>query len=248
MDQKWPEIPIEEVRRYLQGKMSKEEGVQFEQRMDNDPLFAEEVQLNRELLESMNYHFNSKLKQRLKGEDTKTVAFTERSTKRNTNRIWMMAASLALIAVAGYLLFFSGPDSQQLFDQYHTTYYNVLEGSTRSGETANATEAFRQYDQEDFQAAAQSFTTLISEDSKNMDWLFYQGLSNLEIQESQAAIGAFEKVLEASTEDWVEPAQWYLGLAHLQAGNTKEAKETFSQIVSGGASYSDRAKELMGEL
>ncbi|MGI9542038.1 MAG: tetratricopeptide repeat protein [Cyclobacteriaceae bacterium] len=248
MEENNPDIAIEEVRKYLQGKMTAEEVSQFENRIANDPSFAEEVQLNRELLESMNHHFRSKLKERLSHEDNKAIPLNDKPRKPNFRRVWVMAASVALIAVASYFLFSDDPDHEQLYNQYHITYYNVVQGSTRSGESDAAVQAFQYYDQGNFKEAADGFAALVLEEEKNFDWLFYQGLSNLEIQESEAAIDAFEKVLEASTNEWIEPAQWYLGLAYLQADNTKEAKLTFGRIVSGGKSYSDRAAELLGKL
>lgn len=248
MEENSPDIAIEEVRKYLQGSMTPEEVIQFEDRMDKDPAFAEEVQLNRELLESMSHHFKGKLKERLKHEDKKVVFLGDKRGKPIWKRVLVMAASVALIAFASYFLFYGGPNNQELFDQYHTTYYNVVEGSTRSGDVPKATEAFKQYDQGDFKTAAESFGSLISQDPSNLDWIFYLGLANLEIQESDEGIDAFEKILEASTNEWLEPARWYLGLAYLQAGKIKNAKETFQQIASDGNSYSERAEKLLGKL
>lgn len=246
MDQNRPEVAIEEVKNYLEGKMTAQETADFEDRMARDPAFAQEVQLNRELLESMNLHFKSKVKRQLQKEDNKVVGLQRK--KWISNRVLAMAASLALIAVATYFLIFKGVDPAQLFDQYHTTYYNVVDGSVRSGTPESAQMAFRRYDQGDFQGAAQSFETLTDEHPDNLDYYLYQGLSYLEIGETERAVAALKKVLADQASSWAEPAEWYLGLTYLRSGNKKQAKQTFSQIVAEGNSYSERAEEILKKL
>jgi len=247
MDHNKPDIDIEEVRRYLNGNMTGDEQAQFKSRLENDPAFAEEVNLNRVLLESIDLHFKSKLKERLQKGD-EVFRITPPTKKRTLKQVLAMAASLSLIAVASYFLFYKNADPQQLYDQYHTTYYNVVDGNVRSGETEAVSRAFELYDQGDFQAAAHSFERIIKQDKDNMDYIFYQGLSLLEMGNADTAIASFMKVVSATDDSWTEPAKWYLGLAYLRAGRSKKAGQVFEEIVGEGGSYSERAKEILKKL
>lgn len=243
-------IDIDEVRDYLQDRLSPARKREIDEQIANDPAYAQEFDQQKELVESMTIFYRDRLKKRLQeeersGRSPKSVPIKSSSSRR----WWAMAASLVLIAVSGYFLFFSGPSSGDLFDDYYRPYYNVLSGGERAP-GSEGSDAMALYDQGRYKEAISVFQQEINDtDSPESTALtFYLGLSYLASNQSSMAIEQLEKVISGQFMVLHEPAKWYLGLAYLQSDDPENAKKIFRQIESGAGAYQDKASEILEQL
>jgi len=240
-------IDIDEVRDYLQDKLSSQRKQEIDKMIASDPEYAREFTQQKELVESMTVFYRGKLKQKLKAEDQAKRPKQVRSASISKRRWWAMAASVVLIAVSGYLLFFSDPSSQELFDEYYRPYYNVLTSGERSGEKTEM-DAMSLYERGRYQEAITAFQEEIKDPSSQTALVFYLGLSYLAADQPLKAIENIEKVISGPASVLQEPAQWYLGLAYLKAEDIENAQRVFREIQNTSGSYQDQSSEILDQL
>jgi len=228
--------------------MSAEEVEAFEQKLKTDPQFREDFEYNRDLLESMRIHYKSALKNKLKQLDAPADDPYKKAGTRRFFQVTGIAAAIALLVGVGYALFFTSSDTQALFEQYYSPYYNVVDGSERSAGDVSGELAMRLYDQQRYEEALLVFKEAISRNPENHRLLFYKAMSHLSISQTDTAIANLQEVMNKPEERLHEPARWYLGLAYLQQGNVDKAKEIFATIESSNDSYSQRAGEILNAL
>jgi tetratricopeptide (TPR) repeat protein len=239
---------IDETKRYLQGKMSAEEAAAFEKNLETDPQFREEFAFNKDLLESMRIHYKSVLKDKLQSLEYSAEDSQKKGGQRRFFQITGMAAAIALVVAVGYGLFFTPSDPQGVFDQHFTPYYNVLGGTERSAGNVSGDLAMRLYEQQQYEEALVIFREAIRQHPDNTSLLFYKALSHLSVAQADSAIVDLNQVVNEPEGQLQEPARWYLGLAYLQKGDVRQAKEIFAIIKASADSYSERAGEILEAL
>ena len=238
------QIDIELVKNYVNGTLSEEQRQQIEAHIAGDPGYAHEFNQLKEIVESITLFHRGELKKKLQREDEqKTASLPARSNRR----WWAMAASIVLIAVSGYLLFFIDPSPQEVYEDFYRPYYNVLSSGERSPDQTEL-DAVGLYEQGQYEKALEVFERQLTAEPDNWGLVFYQGLNFLALERSEEAINNLEKVTNSSQIVLAEPAQWYLGLAYLQAGNLDQAKSVFSAIQNGTGTYQQKASEILQEL
>lgn len=239
---------IDQTRRYLQGKMSTEETAMFQKNLETDPQFREEFDFNKDMLESMRIHYKSALKDKLQSLEKPAEGPQKKGGQRRFLQMSGIAAAVALMIGLAYAFIFNTIDTQAVFDEYYSPYYNVLEGTERSVENVSGNLAMRLYDQQQYEEAILVFEEAISQDPNNVHLLFYKALSHLSIDQAEAAIAALKQVLNDPGNQLQEPARWYLGLAYLQNDDVEQAEEIFLSIKASGDSYSERASTILEAL
>lgn len=223
-----------------------EEAADFEKNLE-DPQFREAFEFNKDLLDSMRIHYRSELKNKLKSLDDGMVPSIAKSTNK---RFYMIGVAAAIVfIVASTLVFlFDQTDHQELFSEYYSPYYNVLDEAERSLDGEGEDLAMRLYDQRKYEEAITVFEEAIQNNPNSEALRFYQALSYLSIGQADSAIVQLSPIASASQARFREPARWYLGLAYLRRDDLKEAEAIFKSIVDDGDSYSDRAKEILEAL
>lgn len=238
---------MDQTRRYLQGRMKADELRAFEEQLKTNAPFREEFEFNKDLLESMHIHYKNRLKDKLRSLDQSSAG------KAFPHSGWYykwagIAAALLVVAISSYWFFFLRTNTQAIFDQYYTPYYNVLDGAERSVDGDYGNLAMRLYDQERYEEALPVFERAIAQEPDASMLLFYKALAHLSTGQADAAIVHLEKVMAQTDFRLKEPARWYLGLAFLHKGDTAAAKNIFEEIAATHDSYSERAKEILEAL
>ena len=232
-----------QIDRYVNGEMNTEEVHLFKQRMRENGALAEEVHLHRDVLVGMNQYFNLDLKRILQEEEARL-----KKKPFNFYKWAGIAASIILVLGIAYLVFFTGQtDPQQLYAQYYKPYPNIVTPAQRSGnEPANP--ALGLYEAGNYSEALTNIEQQMSAGSQAPYLVFYAGIAALNTDEESKAISYFEKVIARKDETFASPAKWYLGLAHLKAGQKQKAVRTFKEIEASGNDYSQRAAEILQDL
>jgi len=229
----------ENIERYLEGKLTESELVEFENRMNHDPEFLEWVENYRIAVKSVEFYGKRKLKKRLHKIHVEEVLEKPMSGKRQ----WMLIAAAffgIMIVTAPFLYnhFYRNPDYDTLFKDNFGLYPDVL---SKRGQSEQADimleEAMSYYKNKDFENALALFGELDKKHAKYSDVIkFYKGISLLGAGKDSEATEVFKKVTSEPGQPFYEQARWYLALTYLKTGNKKEATKLLQEIA-GMKSY-----------
>ena len=261
-DQQSAENRRNQVDRYVSGEMVGEERTSFEERMRHHAQLAEQVHLHRDVIIGIELHYMQELKLKLAQSDI---------AKKKTpwKQILGIAASILLLAglgIGGY--YYLAENESSRFEAYFQPYPNVIaetnRGSSngganlpagRQGRAAIGTEqtqrAMQWYELGEYASAIAVFDSILasnSTDTVQSSLLFYRGIAHLELDQTTQAIQDLDQATENPNERLAEAAQWYLALAYLRAEQTILAQEKLQAIQTGGGTYAEQARELLGEM
>ena len=143
--------------------------------------------------------------------------------------------------------------SRQSQDDIYQKFYNRYEatGIVRSANlTANKTlsEALQKFENQDYNAALNLFTEVISRDQNNMVGHFYTGISLQETGKYQNAIKEYETVIIDKDNLFTEQAEWYIGLCYLQTNENKKAYKQFKKIAKNEGFYQQKAQSILNKI
>jgi tetratricopeptide (TPR) repeat protein len=233
------------IRRYLQGKMSPEEQADFEAR------FQEDLELKAEVEEQLSAYAAIRLtgleeeKARLRQLGAAVQARPPAFAGQRPRRWLAIAAAVTLLLALSFLLWPTQPEPQspeQLFAQY----YEV----PAAPETMALTDtdslmnlAHGYFNKGKYEQATELYVELARKRDRAEAWR-YLGLSLLAQDEPLEAIQAFQHDYELP-----ETTEWYRALAYLKAGKIPEAKVVLTDIINDPDHfYRDKAQELREAL
>ena len=243
------------IEAYLAKRLEQEELSNFEQRLKDDPTFAQEVDLHKELetalgdedtfsLESTLLEIRSEMEEG--EEDQKDNSSTKVVSLYRRFRTPAIAAAVALLAGLFYILMPSEPD---LYSQHFEPYPNYL--TTRSAEADNKellNASSLQYSNLQFEEALKGFQQLLETNPNQYDLVFYSGMSQLQLNQLAAATQSFQQVIQHGDNNFVAPAQWYLALTQVKAEQYAAAQTTLTSIVERNGDYAEKARALVASI
>lgn len=256
------------IERYLDGTLDGEALLDFEKKLNTDSALKQELELHRQIAETLKGEKVHELRGVLKNVDqqwkiqiqtqtqTKTQTKTQTQTKTakifNIRRVMMVAASILLIVfMAQYWFSNNSMTNQQLFANHFEPYQMILNQRTQApadpavGENIN--EAVTAYLNKDYEAASTAFQQLENNSPDAIAFRFYSAISELALGHSNKTITELEEILKDAPPILIEQCNWYLALAYLQEGNRGKAKSILEGIKSGGYQY-EEAREILGWL
>jgi len=209
--------------------------------LERDPQFKEQFEINKSLLEGIEYHFDKQLKQSFKDREIKLK-------KRRLSLVMSVAASFLIIAVLSYWMWDINSGNSDVFLKYYKPYYNVVDEPKRDSVLLpDDVSAFKLYDKGEFPKAIGALRGALTKNPHDAQASFYLGLSYLAVNQLDSAVLYLNKSYQGEIE-FSEHAQWYLGLAYLKSGRTEEAKKVFKEISNTTGAYRDRAESILKDL
>ena len=181
---------------------------------------------------------------------------TRMTVVHRSNRSWTWlaaAASVALLAVAGWWLFLKpNPTAPLSINAVADTYlkndaapvWRTTMGGTTEEREAKAKEA---YQSNDFTKAVALFEAI---PPSKKEHFFYLGISALK-QQTPDAPKAVDNLLKARSlaNGWEEDTtNWYLALGYLKWGKTLEAQAELNNIVKIGRDNVEKAEALLKKM
>lgn len=239
---------IELIERYFDHDLSGEERVMLEARLINDPGLKKMFEHEKLLVNTIRY-----------GAAQADLAFLREREKEMTShergifgRRWYFLAAAASVAILILVVFVPSWDESatDLYEAYVNPYPNVFESNTRArADVSDRSEAFRAYDQGDYERASVLFTNLISENPANKDAgvLMLLGNSNLMIGKTDVAQANFTDLL-VNYDEYDTEAKWYLGLVHLRKGDEKDARKYFEEVAATEGVFSEKATRILDDI
>jgi tetratricopeptide (TPR) repeat protein len=235
---------------YLRGQLTPDQQETFETKMQTDATFAKTVAEQRALQEGITAFGQTQLKadlqtmhQQLFGADEQPAA--EARVRRLPWRAIAVAASIAIIAMAGYWVFFTGPDYEQLYASNFEHYSINFTNRTNASEPGTV-EIQQQYQRQEYGAALAGLERLANNQPDQPRLQLALGLAYLaenQLPEAAATLQTVDDPLFQPT------AQWYLALTYIRQKEKTKAIAILKPIAAdSGSNRQQQAATLLEEL
>lgn len=238
--------------KYISGGMEQEELASFEARLKNEPELAEELELFRNVSESMSAKFRHEentvaLKKTLHVAGEKHFQMTEEKPEAKVVSMGRrrLLTRLAATAAILLLLFVWSPWKKSLYEQYSTHAPLALAERSGSGsfDFSNAENAFNSGN---YQVALDELKNYFKQNPNDLEVEFHLGICLLELNQFDDADVIFGK-LNAGNSIFKTEGTWYLALSNLKQNKNEEARKYLTQIPEDSDRY-QQAQELLSKI
>ncbi len=229
---------------YLMDTMDVAEKQKFGQQLSNDNMLGKKFQ---NFKQQVSYIEESALRSKLEEfhgeyENTRAIGPNRSGQSSKNLKKYMIAASIALIAALGSILFLDGGSTEKkLFDEHFSPDPGL---PTVMGNNDNYAfyEAMVDYKQGNYGEAIKKWETLLGQRPNNDTLNYFLGVAYLATGEGHRSIGFLRKSLDTKNTFFKDDAHFYLGLAHLRTKNKNLAIENLKK------SPLRKSKALLNEL
>ena len=221
---------------YFSGTLTEEEEALFQEKMENDPDFAQTVR-DLEMLENgLNALGFDEIAKDI--EDWEMNYLARRTVTQSIARrsvFWRytgIAASLLMLVGVTYMLNRVQKQSTpaDVFVQYYEPYDNMItfRDSVSSSEELLQS-GMEAYEEEDFSLAITVLQEYIKTAEDDLRPYIYLGISQMELGKYSDADESFVKVMTLNS--YRQQAQWYRVLNYLKTGNQKKAISYMKEVL-----------------
>jgi tetratricopeptide (TPR) repeat protein len=219
---------LEQIEKYLTGKLEGAELVKFEDKIKKDRTFSKVVESFRISLDIAKLYGRLQLKTEL-GKIHKKLVTQSHTTEKSIESVSSKVSKLIDI----------------LFDKYFTPYDDVV--TVRSKRKGILEDAMREYSSGNYGAAIKLYKSILKDKPKDVYALFYCGISLLEVEKFTDAKSKFSKLLRIDENIFRDQTEWYLGLTYLKSNNVSEAMIIFNGINKDNREYR-KARNIIKKL
>lgn len=239
---------LEFIDNYFKSALSPEQKMQFIKRIEEDPVFAEEVAFytsvhkvaKDQLIEDKKRKFRELYQQ----------ALPVRYLKPH-KRVWTYAAAAATLGaiVLGWYLYVQTPSQEKLAEMYIEKNLQTI-GVTMRTSPDSLQSALRLYNDGELQKSLQQLEAIIRSDTADFTAKKYAGIVSLRLEQYDKALGYF-KQLEGYTGLFSNPGKFYQALTYMkrnQPGDIELAKLLLLQVVKSDLDGKETARQWVKEL
>lgn len=229
--------------KFFENSLSEKERLEFENLMESDSEFQEEVQLREALKDAITKQDRNNIKQELQ-------SFESSSDKNAPFINWRIAASIVILIglSAFWFLRTNTLNSEELFVQYFEPSRNLVQPIVR-GESPKdiKSQAFTAYETKNYEEALSYFDQML-EQNNDKTISFYKANVLLELNKTEEAITIFNDNLKTSDSLEVKN-KWYLALALLKINDIEQAKKQLQDLVDTDSKFkANQVQELLKAL
>jgi tetratricopeptide (TPR) repeat protein len=240
---------LEYIDGYFKGDLLPEETRQFDQRIQEDPLFAEEVAYYLSAYAAFKEEYAAERKNNFR-EIYRQTAGQGESARGNLRRWWPAVAAAALLSgiILCWYLFFNPMSAPKLADQYIRQNLDLL--SVQMGVPDSMQTGLILYNEGKFPDALQQFENILRSDSSNSNALINAGIVSLRIERFDKALNFFRRV-ELRTGLRSNPSLFYEALTLMKrdgAGDASQAKQFLQEVVRRDLDKKEDALQLLGKM
>lgn len=215
------------IQAYLKGSLNKKQEYVLKKHLSDDSDFKAEFEYHKALHETLKLKEAKALKAQLNTIESRVHRTGFKASYLNK----LLYSVIAAVVVIGLAISFVINRTKDYFETYYQSYPNVYQPIVR-GEEGNYSDAFQAYENKAYLNAEKAFSNILqTEDNPNL--LFYQAMSQIELQKYDEAIQNLER-LSIINFDFNRESQWYLALLYLKDHNTKKA---YNQLVELQKNY-----------
>lgn len=235
------------IENYFNKSLTTDEAREFEERIEAEPAFAEEVAFYLSAKETAKQEAITEKKKRFRelyaaAEPAKVVEMPK--SRRNSFRMLAVAASIIAVIILGVVFFNPSPSAGKLADQYINS--NLVE-LPPSMSTQDSLEMGKDlFNKKDYTGALGIFESLLARDNTQTRAKEYAGIVSLHLKHYDKALAYFTELENTQLE--MNPGKFYHALTLMkrnQQGDKDRAKELLQQVVNQSLSRSDVAKSWL---
>ena len=238
------------IEQYLANEMAPPEQVAFRRELRESQELADELKLSKTIDSALVRDDIIDLRRKLIAaiEAGRTVKEEVPVVQMHTRKWWYAAASMLALCAVAATLYLQTPrniSNDSLFTQYYNS-ENIVD-QTRGDQ--NIVEAVIKFQQKDFKMASVLFKNILDKDNSNIAVWFYYGISNIETQNYENSIKAFNTIIGQNDNLYIEHAEWYLGLCYLKNNQKDKAIDQFAVVASNSENFHQKeAKDILEKL
>ncbi len=251
------------IKKYNNRQLPEAERIAFEQQMQTDPAFAEEVATLAAIYQGIQEKGDAELNAELMGLGKQLLqtqsGAPEMTAKVNSERMarrfamsrWAYAAAaMLLLLLLAWPIYqrYGGPENtyasaETLFSEH----FSAPDAPTvRDAGRIPWKEA---YDQKQYPEAIAALEQLLADTSylRRSEAQLYLGIARLSAGQAQQAINAFQQI-SPNNGEW-EDAQWFMALTYLKLNDTVKAKGILKAIADEASHpWRSKAEEILKKL
>lgn len=238
------------IDKYLLGGLDGDSLEEFRKKLADDAAFRKEVETHQLMFNGIRQAGRAHWKDQLDllHAEMKRPEYPPHRIYAVRRGFWLAAACLLVLSGIFIVVRQAGHGDDRLFREYFTP-YPVLEGTTRSVDSQNATpvqRAVSKYAAGDYAESIRLFNAIPGIGKEEMA-LFYLGNAYLANNQAGLAEGVFRKYL-ANYHRLASESKWYLCLSWLQQGKKEAAKLALQELELEDNSYGKKAASLLVHL
>lgn len=218
---------------YLLNQLSIDEKARFEQKMNSDPVLKKEVDITKLAVEASDELGKSKLKSSLQNMHAELY---NQPKKRKTNKTLFILLLLFLIgAITWWGLQKNDTsipvqDSSELFAQYYKPI--DFSNSLRSDKENPLSEIKQLYDQKKYNKVIEAADEILNnQELQASNLLMLKAISYIELNKTKNAIRSLEKIINNNDFNYIDQANWYLGMIYLKNADEEKGLTYLEQLA-----------------
>lgn len=237
---------IEYIDDYFKGDDAPSQSRQFEQRLTDDPAFAEEVAFYLTTHKLLQEDARADKIERFRKlyQQQPAPVHVMRPVRKMWRYVAVAAAVVGLVFAINVLLL--PPSRQALADRYIQQHLNILHGTTMSGSLDSLDLVRELYNKGAFSKAAELSEDIIHHNAADLQALEYAGVSNLQLKEYDKALNCFKQL--ASYKAHTNLGVFYQALTLLkrnQSGDLPLAKTLLEHVRDNNLTGNEIAREWL---
>lgn len=238
---------LEYIDDYFKGAQPASLSKQFEQRLLDDPSFAEEVSFYLLTQQLLQQEAKEEKISRFRKIYAERPAAPVVAMKPNRRAWYYVVAAAAIVGIVLTVTLFSAPSKQQLADRYIKQELNDL-GVSMSAASDSLERVRSLYNQGNYAAALGMSEALINRNAGNLKALEYAGVTNLRLQQYDKALAWFR--LLASKGGYSNKGTFYQALTLIKRnkpGDLPQARSLLEQVVKEDLEGREIAREWLAK-
>jgi tetratricopeptide (TPR) repeat protein len=232
---------------YIKGEFSADEQRIFEERIMNDPQFAEEVAF---YVTSVNLLQKETLQRKKEAFRELYKTIPQKQTPVRNMRPWYWAAAAVVAGLAfGIFLLNNAKSPNEVADKYigeHLATLGVMMGTEKD----SLEEAINIYNGGNLETSLQYFEAIVRSHPSEFKAREYAGIVSLRLNQYDKALAYFEN-LANDKRLYANPGKFYQALTLLKRnkpGDKSRAETLLRQVVKEGLQNDQAAKDLLDQL
>jgi hypothetical protein len=220
---------------YLNNEMSDIEKADFEKEIETNADLKSEFEAHKQAIKAINKVALEELRQEMNSWD-------DEGKNSRSNLKYYISAAAAVIIMAAFYFILKPSNSQELFDEYYSTYPNVV--NVRDANSNKTADLLQLYSAKNYQAFINKCNSL---GDANDTLLFYKGIAHIELKQNVKATEQFKLVENDGLFGIL--AKYYGALAYLRDNKKTEAILLLNEVSQNEqSSYATKAQEILDSL
>ena len=233
---------LEYIDNYFKGNITEQEKVEFERKIESDPVFAEEVAFYVASIGALKEEYASESKM----EFRKLVHEMPEVKPARVLRLWpMLAAAAGIVAIVIGLFLFNRPTPERLASDYIKDQLKTMSVTMSAAEDSMG-KGTRLYNEGKLLPALRQFESIIATDTGAVDAKKYAGIVSLKLGNYDKALSYFTEV--ERTPLYANPGKFYRAVTLMKrnkGNDTQEAKKLLEEVVQFNLEGIDVAKRWL---